>query len=222
VRLKSLTLLLAGAVAAAGVTTACGDFIRQDRSPVTLVIDRLDAASGASGAAGTFAGTVDSDVITKGGTFADFGRVTMRAIMKDVGTAPSPVNAVTINRYTVQFRRSDGRNTPGVDVPYPFDSAITFTVAPGPAAIQTFELVRHSMKEDAPLRAIGFGGNFWVTIELGNKVAVLGADDGELLGTFAIPEARAIWTAEGLAGDGWVLDFASNKVYRLESDSGLE
>ncbi len=29
------------------------------------------------------------------------------------------------------YRRSDGRNTPGVDVPYAFDGAVTFTVAPG-------------------------------------------------------------------------------------------
>lgn len=198
-RFKSLNVLLAGAAALAGATTACGDFIRQDRSPVTLVIDRLDAASGATGSAGTFAGTVDSDVITNGGTFADYGRVTIRAIMKDVGTAPSPVNAVTINRYTVKFRRADGRNTPGVDVPYPFDSAITLTVAPGPAAIQTFELVRHSMKEDAPLRALGFGGNFWVTIatvadvtffghdQAGNELSVVGSV-GVIFGDFSDPQ----------------------------------
>jgi hypothetical protein len=200
VRFKSHNvLLLAGAAMLAVTTAACGDFIRQDRASVTLVIDRLDGASGSTGSAGTFGGTVDSDVLTKGGTFNDFGRVTMRSIMKDVGTAPTPVNAVTITRYTVKFRRADGRNTPGVDVPYPFDSAITFTVAPGPAAIQTFELVRHTAKEDAPLRALSQGNNFAVTIatvadvtffghdQAGNELSVVGSI-GVIFGDFADPQ----------------------------------
>jgi hypothetical protein len=79
----------------------------------------------------------------------------MRLIMKDVGTAPSPVNGVTITRYRVTFRRADGRNTPGVDVPFPFDSAVTFTVAPGTVATATFELIRHTAKLEAPLAALG-------------------------------------------------------------------
>ena len=137
------SLALLAAAAAAG----CSDFLMQDRSPVTLVSDRLEAASGASGATLTFTGTLQSDVVTDGGIVNDSGRVTMRLIMKDVLAAPTAVNAVTINRYRVAFRRSDGRNTPGVDVPQPFESAVTFTVAPGTAVAQSFELIRHLAKE---------------------------------------------------------------------------
>ena len=43
---------------------------------------------------------------------------------------PRPTNNfITVTRYHVEFRRTDGRNTPGVDVPYAFDGAGTVTVA---------------------------------------------------------------------------------------------
>jgi hypothetical protein len=182
--------------AAAVFAAGCSDFIRQDRSPVTLVIDSLQAASGAEDSP-TFSGTLQSDVITDGGIFNDSGQVTIRSIMKDVLAAPSPVNAVTINRYRVTFRRSDGRNTPGIDVPHPFDSAVTFTVPAGGSASHTFELIRHLAKEDAPLRALAT--NVAVTIatvadvtffgrdQAGNELSVTGSI-GVIFGDFADPE----------------------------------
>ena len=45
-------------------------------------------------------------------------------------------------------------NTPGVDVPYPFDSALTFTIPPGATAQATFELIRHITKQQAPISAL--------------------------------------------------------------------
>ena len=150
-RLMSIKLLpLASIVCLAATMAGCGDFIRQDRSSVTLVIDALEAASGAAQTL-TFSGTLQSDVVTQGGVFSDSGRVTMRLIMKDLGEVASATNAVTINRYLVTFRRTDGRNTPGVDVPFPFDSAMTFTVAPGTTNVAGFELVRHNAKFEQPL-----------------------------------------------------------------------
>ena len=158
-RAKSINVLLLGwTVCLAGVTAGCGDLVRQDRSPVTLVIDSLAGASGASGRTGTFSGTLQSDVVTVvedvPTVFSDAGQVTMRFVMKDVLTTPSALNAVTINRYRVTFRRSDGRNTPGVDVPFPFDSAVTFTIAPGGTVTQPFELIRHVAKQESPLAAL--------------------------------------------------------------------
>ena len=44
-------------------TASCGDVVRQGRSPMYLVIDRLEAARGGS-TAGEFVGTLFSDVIT--------------------------------------------------------------------------------------------------------------------------------------------------------------
>ena len=195
-RAKSTSMLLGWAVYAAVVTAGCGDVVRQDRSPVTLVIEFLGAASGAASAS-TFSGTLQSDVVTvKNGVstiFSDSGQVRMRFTMKDVLTTPSALNAVTINRYRVTFRRSDGRNTPGVDVPYPFDSAVTFTIAPGGVVTQGFELIRHVAKEEAPLMALASSPVIISTVadvtffghdQAGNELSVTGSI-GVQFGNFA-------------------------------------
>jgi hypothetical protein len=192
--------LVAGAVLAAVVGTAgCADeFLRQDRSPVTLVIDNLQATSGSTGNTG---GTLQSDVLTNGGIFNDSASVTVRAIMKNQGSpenpvAPSATNAVTITRYRVSFRRSDGRNVPGVDVPQPFDSATTFTVQAGGVATQGFELIRHTAKIEPPLATLAGGlviistiadVTFFARDQAGNELTATG-QIGVLFGDFADPE----------------------------------
>ena len=190
-KLVPLALVAGVAAAAAG----CGEFIRQDRSSVTLIIDALEAASGGDESA-EFAGTLQSDVLTDGSVFSDNGRVTMRLIMKDLAEVGTATNAVTITRYRVSFRRSDGRNTPGLDVPQPFDSAITFTVAPGGTSVAGFELIRHVAKLEAPLLALG---NNPVIISTVADVSFIGRDQagrdvsatgsiGVQFGNFADPD----------------------------------
>lgn len=164
--MRRTALGLALVAASAAGMAGCGEVARSGRSPAIVVIGALEAASGAQPT--NFGGTLDSDVITnvmrtEGGVqvpvptiFSDLGRATLRLVLKDPGTpggaaAPSSLNQVTITRYQVSFRRSDGRNTPGVDVPQPFDSAVTITVPAEGAATATFELVRHIAKEEAPL-----------------------------------------------------------------------
>jgi hypothetical protein len=56
----------------------------------------------------------------------------------------------------VTYRRSDGRNTPGVDVPFPIDSAVTVTIDAGSSANVGVELVRHNQKREPPLAVLGF------------------------------------------------------------------
>ena len=53
----------------------------------------------------------------------------------------------------MRFTRADGRNVPGVDVPYGFDGAATVTVSDGESSV-AFEIVRHIMKQEAPLGAL--------------------------------------------------------------------
>jgi hypothetical protein len=178
-----------------GMTAGCSDFIRQDRSSVTLVIDALEGASGAEDEP-IFTGTLQSDVVTGGGVFSDPGRVTIRLIMKDPGEVAAATNAVTITRYLVTFRRADGRNTPGVDVPFPFDSAMTFTISPGTTNVAGFELVRHNAKFEQPLLGLT---NSFVTLSTVADVTFLGRDQagrevstrgsiGIQFGNFADPE----------------------------------
>ena len=195
-RALSIKLLPVACVAAlAAMTAGCGEFVRQDRSSVTLVIDALEGASGASTTL-TFSSTFQSDVETRGSIFSDPGRVTMRVIMKDLDDAVSPTNNVTVTRYLVTFRRTDGRNTPGVDVPFPFDSAATFTV--GSTATQRgFELIRHNAKFEQPLLGLV---NSLVTVSTIADVTFFGRDQagrevsatgsiGIQFGNFADPAA---------------------------------
>jgi len=150
------------ALALLAATSGCGDVVREGRSPVYLVIDSLQAAQGNKPT--TLGGQLISDVITNVITpapcsaatpcatvFNDQGSVVFRLTPKDVGIAPTTNNQVTITRYRVTYKRADGRNTPGVDVPYGFDGAITGTVPATGTATFGFELVRHVAKEESPL-----------------------------------------------------------------------
>lgn len=86
--------------------------------------------------------------------FNDNATVTMVAAAKDTThpTDPNGVNDVFITRYHVTFIRSDGRNVPGVDVPYPFDGATTFRVqVGGQSNSHSFVIVRHQAKLESPL-----------------------------------------------------------------------
>ena len=140
-------------------TVSCGDMTTQGTASSYLVVDSLEASSGA--ASGEFGGDLESDVVTfvdgSGTIFQDLGRVTLSLALKDPGppgaaNSPSPNNFITVNRYRVRYIRADGRNTPGVDVPYGFDGAFTLTVSDRSSA--TFALVRAQAKAEAPLAAL--------------------------------------------------------------------
>ena len=196
-------------VAAACVLTASGcgsELLRTGRSPMLLVIDSIEGASGSDPA--TFVANLRSDVqvliketingveVRTPTIFNDIVRVNLSAISKDqsgllpLGTGPTvtPLNNITINRYRVTFRRTDGRNTPGVDVPFGFDGATTTTIPAGGSGAVVFDIVRHQAKLDPPLRnLIEFKGlGFISTIaeitlygrdQNGNEVSVTGTMD---------------------------------------------
>jgi hypothetical protein len=162
----ALGLLTAGLAAA-----SCGD-TSLGKSPSILLIDNLVAESGAR--PGQSGGTLASDVVTMVDAtingqqvkvptiFEDLGTVGLKFIIKDMGNpggeaSPSKVNQIMVNRYRVVYRRADGRNTQGVDVPYAFDGAITVTVDES-GKLTSFALVRIQAKEEDPLRALAGGG----------------------------------------------------------------
>jgi hypothetical protein len=139
---------------AAAAGSGCGSAtVREGTGSSYLIINHLGADN--DGVA------LRSDVRTNGGVLEDNGRVVMTAAMKDVTNPNGPTtnNAITVSRYRVTYRRSDGRNTQGVDVPYAFDGARTFTVSPGDEVDIPFVLVRVQAKLEAPLSALaGLGG----------------------------------------------------------------
>jgi hypothetical protein len=195
-RRATAAALLMAAAGAAG----CGQQNTEGRSPSYLVIETLQAASGAKPT--TFSGVLDSDVITLVTTtvgdqevmaptvYEDLGQVKLKMALKDVGnavavTAPTAVNLITVTRYHVDYKRSDGRSTQGVDVPYSFDGAATGTIGTD-GGLLTFAIVRAQAKLEAPLKALQNGGGavvistfaevtFYGTDQNGNSVSVTGA-----------------------------------------------
>jgi hypothetical protein len=188
------------AVAVAAATTSCGNVVRSGRSPVFLVIDSLAAAKGNDDQ--KFVSFLMSDVITIVTTpapcsdtnpcptvFNDVGQAVLRLSPKDIGpagttTAPSTNNEVTITRVHIKYRRADGRNVQGVDIPYEFDSAATATVAATGTTSMGFQLVRHTAKEESPLVQLKTNGVIITTIaeitlygrdQVGNDVSATGS-----------------------------------------------
>jgi hypothetical protein len=202
----SMRLVVAGVC----VLTAAGcgnETLLTGRGAHILVISRIEAASGS--APGEFVANLQSDVqvlirTTVNGTdivtptiFNDLVRLSLNLVAKNQGgllpggvtPTASPINTVTINRYRVTFRRTDGRNTPGVDVPFGFDGAVTATVDLGedPSTV-VFDVVRHQAKLDPPLRnLVGFKGlgfistiaeiTVWGRDLNGNEVSATGSID---------------------------------------------
>jgi len=190
-------VVMAVAAAALLLTTSCGDAVRQGRSPSYLVIDKLQAASGAKPE--QLATFLESDVVTNvkvqtsEGTvlvptvFEDSARVDLRIQLKDPTslTGPTDLNSITIDRYHVDYVRADGRNAQGVDVPYSFDGSVTGTVTPNGVTL-FFVIVRAQAKLEAPLKALrGLGGavaiatlanvTFYGHDQAGNAVTVVGS-----------------------------------------------
>jgi hypothetical protein len=147
-------------LALAAAAAACTSAVRQGTGTSFLIVNSLEGASGAE--PNKFGGTLQSDVITivddRPTIFNDLGRVRFGLGLKDPGSGTSPTTPtqnqfITIDRYRVSYVRTDGRNTPGVDVPYGFDGAMTVTVGEG-STEAAFEIVRHIAKQEAPLGAL--------------------------------------------------------------------
>jgi hypothetical protein len=194
-------LALLAAVATSAAAAGCGgDFVRDSKAPARLVIVAMQGASGAEpNELSTFVLSDVLTLVTTGGVctkdnpcptrFNDPGRVEMRLQLRDIGnpanpSAPSGLNAVTVNRYRVVYRRSDGRNTPGVDVPYGFDGAVSMTVPSDGTATFGFQLVRNAAKFEAPLAPLVNDFTlittiaevtFWGFDQAGNEVSVTGS-----------------------------------------------
>lgn len=196
---------VAGLALAALGASACGSATaREGQAPSYPVIVALEGANGALGPSATFStGAVASDVLTfikatnSFTIFSDPGRVTMRLAMRDVTNPNDPTsnNAITFRRYRVVYKRSDGRNTPGVDVPYAFDGGVTFTVTPGGEASVPFELVRIQAKQEAPLAQLITGGSPAISISTLADITFYGQDQGgrEVTTTGSISVNFANW-----------------------------
>ena len=192
------------AVALLAGSVSCGDVVMQDRAPVLVVIDSMEAASGAD--PGTMGGFLLSDVQTlvehqvgwrdgsrshdlqrrRPGDHADHSEE-RRQRRRERGAQPRGTTS-PINRYHISFLRADGRNTPGVDVPFPVDGAVTATLGSTPTVVP-FEMVRHQQKLEQPLRSLAnFGGRLFISTIA--EITFYGADQAgnalQIKGTISV------------------------------------
>jgi hypothetical protein len=193
---RAFRYLALAALTAAGAS--CGsDAIRQSQSPMLLVVNTLEGAPTGGHGANTFTGSLLSDVVVLttapdpcsvanpcATVFNDLGRVTLASVPKNISIQPTSNNQVTISRYHVQFERSDGLNREGVDIPYAFDGSATGTIPEVGTLTLTFELVRHTAKEESPLAQLAKNPNIIHTIArvtfygqdlVGNAISVTGS-----------------------------------------------
>lgn len=189
-------VVIAGAVLLLLASAGCGEMTREGTTSSYLVLDMLEAAPGAE--PDEFGGNLLSDVLTVvddiPGVYNDIGQVTVRLAMKDPLLSPSSTNSITITRYHVEYRRTDGQNRPGIDVPFAFDGGMTLTVH-GDAVTGSFEIVRHIAKLEAPLKALLVNGviintiaevTFYGRDQTGREVSVMGRIQIDF-GNFADP-----------------------------------
>jgi hypothetical protein len=70
------------------------------------------------------------------------------------GKNVTPYMDVLVDQIDVEFRRTDGRNVEGTDVPYRFTQPMSFLVTINGSAKIPFMLIRHMAKEEPPLLAL--------------------------------------------------------------------
>jgi len=151
----------AGALVASAIS--CGNVVRSTRAPAILVVNSLSATRGTV-SGGSAAASLTSDVltlVTSGGVctpatpcptiFSDSGTIALSLQPKNIDVALTSNNEVTITRIHVSYRRTDGRNTEGVDVPFSYDTASTVTVPASGNASTSFIIVRNQAKAESPL-----------------------------------------------------------------------
>ena len=190
--LSTLGRLVIGAACLISSASCGGELMRTGRSAVFLTVEGVSASPGGGGSSGSFLLSdvqVLEDRTVNGVTtqvptiFNDSVSVTLRSNEKNQTAVATLINSVTLTRYHVDFRRTDGRNTPGVDVPYGFDGGLGVTIGPGSTAIVALEIVRHQAKLEPPLmnlRSTGGQGfistiaeiTFYGRDQNGNEVSV--------------------------------------------------
>jgi hypothetical protein len=108
---------------------------------------------------------------------ADLAVVTLRA--QTVDPAPilgaSAYNDIMLDRYTVSYSRTDGRNSPGVDIPYPFEGSMSSMVSVGTSSSVSIVIVREVAKLEPPLsRLVDVGAE--VVLQATAKIDFYGHD----------------------------------------------
>ena len=154
--MKASAWLLVGLAGALSSVSCTPDWATANNTPYILEIASINGGS-----------PLRSDVLTSNGIVNDDVLVTVNLFRKNnqVNQSVSAVEHVYLERYEINFRRSDGHNIQGVDVPYsitgPLGNVRFHTANPGGEVENTVSItvVRHQAKLEPPLKNLENQGN---------------------------------------------------------------
>jgi hypothetical protein len=152
-KIVSLTVV----VAAVLFLSSCNPVENKTKSASLLIVESIQGQD-ISGKAASY---LQSDVYKESTStvIADVATATLRTETLD----PSPLlgtsqyNDILVTRYAVAYSRTDGKNTPGVDVPYPFEGSLSALVKVGSTTSFSFIIVREVAKLEMPLVRLADG-----------------------------------------------------------------
>lgn len=172
-KLKLLVLIIAALALA-----SCQAKEDDSTSASFLVITSLTGNDLAGKAGST---TVFSDVITNGSIINDSAVAVVTALTYNP-TEDSEAHDITyymnviVDQVDVEFMRTDGKNTEGVDVPYHFSQPMNMLVEVDKTASIPFILIRHVAKMESPLIQLRDFPSEEFVLQLVAKVTMHGKD----------------------------------------------
>ena len=172
-KLKLLVLIIAALALA-----SCQAKEDDSTSASFLVITSLTGNDLAGKAGST---TVFSDVITNGSIINDSAVAVVTALTYNP-TEDSEEHDITyymnviVDQVDVEFMRTDGKNTEGVDVPYHFSQPMNMLVEVDKTASIPFILIRHVAKMESPLIQLRDFPSEEFVLQLVAKVTMHGKD----------------------------------------------
>ena len=155
--MKSMTKLFSITVVLGVIffLSSCNPIEDDSKSSSLLTIEGIRAKD----AQGVEADYLQSDVDKDGTIYADAAVATLRASTLDPAPlmGASQYNDIILDRYTVTYSRTDGKNVPGVDVPLAFEGSLSTMIKVGTAVSVGFIVVREVAKLEPPLIALAEG-----------------------------------------------------------------
>ncbi len=153
--MKNTTKILSIVVIVSAILlfTSCNPIENHSKSASILTVENIQGTD----ISGQAANYLQSDVLLNNNTVtADTAAATLSAATLDpdplLGT--SQYSDILVTRYMVSYSRTDGKNVPGVDVPYPFEGSLSVLVKSGSSATFSLVVVREVAKLEPPLVAL--------------------------------------------------------------------
>jgi hypothetical protein len=135
------------------------EFAEDSQATVILRILEMEAEAGDDPQPSAF---LNSDVRP---IFNDNVTITVEALPKNPNVAVDAFHEdVLVQRYEVNYRRSDGQNREGIDVPYRITGGVSTLVPYGDDAEVVFVVVRHQAKFEPPLTNLAGPGGVVLTV----------------------------------------------------------